>query len=353
MGLMVEYFWLRRFLPLSIFMDLMWKFKFDVPMPSDPGDYVEKLKFHWFTEEQKEKFKVPILVPMDISKVWKFAWKPTQNSKGFNKKKLFDLYQSGGLSSDAGLFHCQRIYQSQVTKTNMVIRQGMSVDETRLFSEEFVQAAFNRPGVFVQFRGSSLPNEICCQVGELFEPPMDRSVELRYCRDADTCAVSSFACAVDYIGTVLNSVRYGRVMSSLAIKADVLANVVGDGLVGFEEAIGQLFEQFNKKLWVRRVVYVSKSILEMDLSMKLDWKEKKTIYMCTLLTSDGGNDHVVSVFNGYIFDNNFPCAIPLSFENLSLCGGFGNDTVKYVNCSSIIEWNFGPLLDKNGELKRK
>ena len=46
-------------------------------------------------------------------------------------------------------------------------------------------------------------------------------------------------------------------------------------------------------------------------------------------------------------------AIPLSLENLSLCGGLGQSSVKYVNCSSIMEWTIDLHVKTADKRKRK
>jgi len=162
---------------------------------------------------------------------------------------------------------------------------------------------------------------------------------LKYRHDSDTCALSSFASAVEYVALKSTTRKAKRLFCSLAKKADATAVQVGGGSFAFEGEIRSMFGQYRNKLWVKPREKFSTCILEFGKPSKS--KEENIIYTYCLLTTDGANDHVVSICDCLIFDNNFPYDIPMNFDNLSLCGGLGDLSVKYKCCSSIFQWKFG------------
>ena len=47
--------------------------------------------------------------------------------------------------------------------------------------------------------------------------------------------------------------------------------------------------------------------------------KKEKVYSASLQSTDGGVDHAVTIFNGWIFDSNFPQALPVDKKSFDLC----------------------------------
>ena len=132
----------------------------------------------------------------------------------------------------------------------------------------------------------------------------------------------------------------------------MLAVEVGDGSIGFERELVSLFDLFRGRFGF--VVVRKKQMYYGDAEKAEELKtDGMIVYTCCLSTMDGGNNHVISVFDCLIFNNNYLNAIPLSLENLHLCSGLGEETIQYKTCSSIIEWKFDVTSGKDHNAKAK
>ena len=164
---------------------------------------------------------------------------------------------------------------------------------------------------------------------------MNEEIGLVFRQDDNTCAISSFACAIYYLLKDMTLKKHRQMFQLVASHVNKLAVEVGGGLFDFMNEIVKRFGNFPK-LWMFHKKHKMKCILECESFQSR--AVGKRLFLCCLQTSRGSSDHMVTVRNGYIFDNNYPFAIPLNQGNLDLCSSLGSDSLTYQTCEFIVEW---------------
>ena len=92
--------------------------------------------------------------------------------------------------------------------------------------------------------------------------------------------------------------------------------------------------------------------------VNLEFAHLESVYMnlpivTCLKGGDGKEDHTVAIYKGWIYDGNFPCALQLSFDSLSLCCSTDEQQCcfdKFVN--SYVLHLFDDYLKQNDSNKR-
>jgi len=123
---------------------------------------------------------------------------------------------------------------------------------------------FDSPGILKNYIGSTLAGHIRQQVIDWFVPSMNEGIQMVFRRDADTCAISSFACAIQHLSTIASPKKYRSVLKLMASRLNSLVVRVGGGSFDFVNEIILLFEEFHN-LWLYRKQHKSFCILESKL----------------------------------------------------------------------------------------
>ena len=133
------------------------------------------------------------------------------------------------------------------------------------------------------------------KVGPLDGPP----IHYKQAEGEQTCMINSMASALHYfsykdIGSCIYNGRKRYIHQKNSFTSFTT------GLKGSHTVLNQ--------------IRVSKNQLPSFLG-----KELTGIYLARLLGSDGKEDHCVAISQNWIFDSNFPTALPRSQESLNLC----------------------------------
>jgi len=347
----VEYPWLHRFLPISLLAKLLQRYKYGQQDTESETETTTVPGFYWFEDDDWENIDVPILIPLDIWKIVSVSFKTNENSDA-NLDELCQLFREQKLTKQHGTFRCIRQSYDCIQQKPLKTQTNLSQGEIESFPPPFIQQVLQSANQFCAYSGVVLREEGQRKIQNMFNPAPDERIVLKYRLDNDTCAVSSFACAMAYVAENKPSVKATSLWSIAGLVHDSAMND-GGGCFNYHQTISTIFRQHNKEIWSRFYKVSNCCILEYIEKNEDLFSDGSVIFSCQLMGSDGSQSHIIAIYNGFIFDNNFPNAIKLNKHNLSLCTCLGDFHVDYVGCLYIKTWKFGFLEPKHVRRKRR
>jgi hypothetical protein len=134
-----------------------------------------------------------------------------------------------------------------------------------------------------------------------------------------TCMVYSMASAVHYAG------------------GKQLASEIRNMATRFEFKVGafscflQFMERKHKSLKATRIKSTNFDLLE---------RREESIILTCIRGADGKEDHCIAVYQEWIFDSNFPNALPLSTQSLDLCCSSDDKVTLFHSCTEVASFPF-------------
>ena len=310
--------WLKRFLPHSIFAELILQPRSHFLYLRDPED-AEGQKRPFFMCVSRYNICVPFL-------------------RGANQKQWYNdvekqfYYSRSFINDNNNVEHYEYpMEQHEVDKLEDGVKKTLMANPCQHSSD-----ATPITGSMMSF-----PSNV------RFSPPMNKSIMLRYPSSGrNICSLSSLSSAVHYHSTQTSDKASQRILKLL-----------GHHLIQtqFPCPPNATFTFKNISSFLHNYPSVKVEFRSWNFCdpLKLDYADSSVFYLSVIRGIEQSSSHVVTFFQNHIFDGNIPYAIPLSVFNLAQCTSFGLGNNPFQDCPKIVSFRVTPVLDVQPSTKKR